>query len=220
MEERDEFGDEGLAEGPVPWALPSEGGRPAPPAWAVPARRDDDVGRLARRLCAPDFTAGPPLVEAIREREGDAAADELARRLVLMLNRFPASVCAELDADPSADYSVLVVELRRSLRRVCAAYLYDLTSACGVLARVVALAGRTPQPLETGSASVSVVFCRLSPHTTVGERVTLPDGRRGVVVVPRGDDGRGGVMIDGTDGPQTHSQSEGDGPPTFDESAD
>lgn len=182
--------------------------QPRAPKWAQPARRADLLGDLAHRLCAspPDFTAGPPLVEAVREREGDGAADALASELVAMLQNVPTRAVVDPISHPQM-LARIPSELRGRLRRVCASYLYDLTSACGILARIVEMASEPVAPPETRAAQLDVVMVRVPVGYSRGDRISMPDGRSGVIVTDRGPDGRAGVMPTENNGPATMAGS-------------
>jgi hypothetical protein len=172
------------------------------PSSARAARRTDNVGLIAAKLCAdpPDFTAGPLLVEAVRETHGDRAADDLSANLAIMLENVPLGI---LVSPQLRQMRGIVLRLRRTVRRICAAYLVDLTSACGVLARIVELSTQPAQPLPQSVASVNVLLVAVPGVYAVGDRVRVPDGRLGVVVADRDAEGRYGVMLTENDEPST-----------------
>lgn len=173
---------------------------PKLPAWARPAHRDDTIGRLAWQVRgrkdtdAPDLTAAPLLVEAVREASGDQAADALAREFMVLLKSFPVQFIAEVEKNSEQDRRPTVRMIRECVGRIVAAYLFDLTSACGVMARVLELCGKPPTPLEQAKAELDVTFITLPGHYSRGDRVSLPDGRRAVVVTDRRADGKYGVV--------------------------
>lgn len=158
-----------------------------------PAPRNDLIGELAHRLCAdpPDFTAAPPLVEAIRERQGDIAADEIAGRIIGLSRQIPP------DAAEIEDVWLLLRlarRLRNNLNRICIPYLYDLTSTSTAMARFIALTTKPVATLETAQIELEAVRMRVPQGYGVGDRIRMHDGRSGIVVTPRGVDGRAGVI--------------------------
>lgn len=149
-----------------------------------PAPRADHIGDLARRLCgftspAPDFSAAVPLVDAVRDYYNDLVANNLIDRII-QLRRF-------INADESSERHnlALVRNMRNNLRVICRPFLYDFASTVTVLARTVERALKPVAPPVTASAEVAVTFVRVSPSHSVGDRVGMPDGRRGVIVVAR-----------------------------------
>jgi hypothetical protein len=172
------------------------------PEWAKPARRDDNIGRLAWRLVAnkPDYTAGPALVEAIREQSGDPAADELARHLMIAAANIPAD--PEMFENPRG-LRMIMENVAGKIRRAVRPYLHDLTSAFGVLAELESRSRAPEKPPEKRTTQLDTVMIKLSEGYSVGDSVRLPDGRRGIIVVPRGADGMAGVLVAENDHPST-----------------
>ncbi len=186
------------------------------PVWTIPAPRTDAIGDLARRLCgtrntAPDFTAAIPLVDEVRLVYGDVVAGSLMSKIMALTRHIPPVNHAELDA---RQRDRIMARLRNGAREICRPFLHDFASVCGALARAVELASEPVAPLETRSAAVEVIYCSVHPNYGPGDNVTLPDGRRGVIVTNRGIDGRAGVMphADGSGPPmgETMSAESGD----------
>ncbi len=165
------------------------------PAWAIPARRMDDIGRLARRLSGsrgmpPDFTAAVPLVDAVRAALGDTQADALVYKISALL----LFVSADSVNGEDRNLERLAERFKYKLVQITMPYIYDFVSACGIMALIVQKAAEPPAPVETRTANVELVYCRISTGYGPGDRVRMPDGRRGVVVVRRDKSGMAGVM--------------------------
>ncbi len=183
----------------------------------TPAKRDDDIGRLAWRLCGspPDFTAAVPLADAI-ELEASPLVAMAFKAKVVALMRFLPSGASDFDTFRTDMRRGVVRQLRGSLRSVCAAYLYDFNSVCGTLALLVTKASVPMSPLPTRSAAVTLVYCPLSGGYDVGDRVRMSDGRNGVVIVAQDRHGLYGVMPSANndptpDGGDMATQEEGPG---------
>jgi len=169
------------------------------PTWMKPVRRNDQIGKLAWLLCGelgamPDLTAGPLLVDELRATYGDAAADDCAHKLVVLLNLIPRSAVRDIENNPNDDFSHFATNFRRQLRKLCAAYLYDLTSACGIMSRFLELACRPVKPVAQRPTQVDLVYLKLPSHMTPGDRCRLPDGRRGTVMIGHDANGECGVL--------------------------
>lgn len=169
---------------------------PPPPAWAVPAKRTDDVGNLAWQLVSggpdgmPDFTAAGRLYDALTG-EGDT---EGAMRLRASLAGLAADIGRFAAEGPRG--------LKRWLREVggrtipkAMHLLYDFDSCMGVLARAVEVASTPVAPPVAEEASATVVRADIG-YTHVGQRVTLSDGRRGVVIQDADSQGVSRVLLD------------------------
>lgn len=176
-----------------PFTEDGETGSPLP-AWAQPARRSDNIGNLAWRLrgdgpAQPDFSAAVPLVDAVADLYGAAHAMDLQQAL-----------CRALTAirphwfDSARGRVRMAESVRRHVCQACRPYLYDLASAFAVLGRLVATAAEPDAPLETRSASLDVVMARVPTGYGIGDRISLPDGRQGMMVTPRNVAGFAGVL--------------------------
>lgn len=173
---------------------------------SVPAQREDNIGALARQLIGdegtgPDFTAAPPLLDALEEANYFDTAVRLRNQLADMVGLLNSGV----ETEPRQRVHILE-SLRYNLHQCLIPVLYDYTSLVTQLARFVE---RCTAPPAVQSGKVELETVRVPVHETCrrGMRVAIDGERSGVVVSDRGADGMADVMpLAGGDYPEGYSE--------------
>lgn len=159
-------------------------------------RRADTIGQLAWRLIGDgkpdgiDPTALGPLTDALADIGHDILA-EAVRNTVLKLAREMSRTTVAREARHSLE------RMRRVFMQAHAGLLFDVSGVGPIVSRVQRLAAELEVPPETGRAELNVLWVNPEGRTVrMGRRISLPDGRDGVVVqMPRAD-GKVGVVVD------------------------
>lgn len=166
----------------------------------APALREDDVGRLVRRLIGhggvqPDLTAAVPLAEALQE----AGLHDWRVCLEQTLGEMYVEWFPQVGADGSEyrpegpPVHVLPQLAAAKLATRLGVLVYDFASLVGVMA--LALGPTDAKPSE---ATLTTLEVTAPPGTEVGMRWQMPDGRTGLVVWVR--DGKAQVLPLAEDG--------------------
>lgn len=157
-----------------------------------PAQRDDNIGRLARRLVGdednlPDFTTAPLLFDALME-EGDR---DTAFRLRFEMANLGALLNTG-DMEPR-DRAQALRSIQNNLVSCLTPVLFDFNSLAMQLDKLVARCSAKAE-VKQGELKLQTVRIPVGVRARRGDRVQIDDERAGMMVSERYEDGTADVM--------------------------